>query len=291
MKLFKSCPVCNSENLIGDSIDLLRKGPHISRTKCLDCELIFANPMAESKELEEYYKNYTNSDKYEGFDIENLHLKLFNKISNYDKIMIFKKAKYMSYCDQIGNFLDVGCGLGLGLSYAENLGYKLYATELDKNAIKFVRNNFNVDIFEGLLDEANYESNFFDFIHVSHVIEHVSDLNLFLNELRRILKPNGFLSIGTPDISSKLYRIHRVVRHLQLKVPDIIDGVEHTFLFSKNTLRKVCEDHEFEIIDQFSEKIGESFFQIFKYNMSYSKKLKRLIQSFFNINQWIILKK
>ena len=48
MKLFKSCPVCNSENLIGDSIDLLRKGPHISRTKCLDCELIFANPMAES---------------------------------------------------------------------------------------------------------------------------------------------------------------------------------------------------------------------------------------------------
>ena len=55
MKIYKSCPVCNSENLIGDSIDLFRKGPHISRTKCLDCELIFANPMAESKELEEYY--------------------------------------------------------------------------------------------------------------------------------------------------------------------------------------------------------------------------------------------
>ena len=85
--------------------------------------------------------------------------------------------------------------------------------------------------------------------------------------------------------------ISRLVRHLQLKVPDIIDGVEHTFLFSKKTLRKVCEEHEFEIIDQFSEKIGESFFQIFKYNMPYSKKLKRLIQSFFNINQWIILKK
>ena len=78
MKLFKSCPICNSENLIGDSIDLLRLGPHISRTKCLDCELIFANPMAESKELEEYYKNYTNSDKYDGFDIENLHLNTSN---------------------------------------------------------------------------------------------------------------------------------------------------------------------------------------------------------------------
>ena len=35
-----------------------------------------------------------------------------------------------------------------------------------------------------MLDEANYKSNFFDFIHVSHVIEHVSDVNLFLNELR-----------------------------------------------------------------------------------------------------------
>ena len=172
-----------------------------------------------------------------------------------------------------------------------NLVLELYHRFLDKNAIKFVRNNFNANIFEGLLDEANYESNFFDFIHVSHVIEHVSDLNLFLNELRRILKPNGFLSIGTPDISSNLYKIHKVVRHLQLKVPDIIDGVEHTFLFSKNTLRKICEEHEFEIIDQFSEKIGESFIQIFKYNMPYSKKIKRLIQSFFNINQWIILKK
>ena len=291
MKLFKTCPICNSENIIGDSMDVKRNGPHISRTKCIDCKLIFDNPMAESKELEDYYKNYSKSVKYVDFDTENFHLELFNKISNYDKIMIFKKAKYMSYCNQIGNFLDVGCGLGLGLSYAENLGYKLYATELDKNAIKFLRNNFNAYLFEGFLDEANYQSNFFDFIHVSHVIEHVPDINLFLSELRRILKPNGILSIGTPDMSSNLYKIYKIVSHLQLKVPDIIDGVEHTFLFSKNTLRKVCEDHGFKIIDQFSQKIGESFIQILKYNMPFSKKLKRLIQSFFKINQWIILKK
>ena len=98
--------------------------------------------------------------------------------------------------------------------------------------------------------------------------------------LGEFLKPNGFLSIGTPDISSNLYKIHRVVRHLQLKVPDIIDGVEHTFLFSKNTLRKVCEDHEFEIIDQFSEKIGESFSD-FLNTICLTQKIKKgNIQSF-----------
>ena len=62
MKLFKTCPICNSENIIGDSMDVKRKGPHISRTKCIDCKLIFANPMAESNELEDYYKNYLVSN-------------------------------------------------------------------------------------------------------------------------------------------------------------------------------------------------------------------------------------
>ena len=94
------------------------------------------------------------------------------------------------------------------------------------------------------------------------------------------LKPNGFLSIGTPDISSNLYKIHKVVSHLQFKVPDIIDGVEHTFLFSKNTLRKVCEDHEFEIIDQFSEKL-ENLFSDLQIQYTFLKKNKKAYSKFF----------
>jgi len=45
-------------------------------------------------------------------------------------------------------FLDIGCGLGLGLAYANQMGCELYdATEFDTGAFEFVRKHFQVDTF------------------------------------------------------------------------------------------------------------------------------------------------
>ena len=291
MILYKKCPYCNSSDLIGWAIDCSRKGPHISRVKCKKCDLIFANPMADNNELATYYSNYSNTKKYEGYDMKSIAKQNFKRIDKLSKSEIFKEAKYISYFNNNGKFLDVGCGLGLGLAYAQKLGFKLYATEFDQNAIDFINTNFDAECFLGDLKNAKYPNNFFDLIHVSHVIEHVTDLNEFITEIRRVLKKDGFVCIGTPDSSSLLYKLYNNLMFLNFRVPKIIDGIEHTFIFSNKLLSNLANKYNFKIVEHYSEGMGESMSNLFRYKISIFKKIKRLIQNFFKINQWIILKK
>jgi SAM-dependent methyltransferase len=44
-----------------------------------------------------------------------------------------------------------------------------------------------------------YEDNHFDYVFIKSVIEHISNTNLFLSEIYRVLKPGGKVIILTPD--------------------------------------------------------------------------------------------
>ena len=173
MILHRSCPICGSEQLTGFAIDMHRKGPHISRVQCMKCQLVFANPMAESQELAEYYTNYYETDYYESVDYRTLILEHFFRIQGLDEAAIKNEARFLSKLVHEDKFLDVGCGLGLGLAYANRMNCELYATEFDSGALAFVKENFPVNTFQGAIWDAKYPDDLFDFIYISHVIEHV----------------------------------------------------------------------------------------------------------------------
>ena len=291
MILFKKCPLCNSENLSGFAIDTKRRGPHISRVSCNNCHLVFANPMADRKELADYYTNYYEKEHYEAVDYKSLILEEFLRIKSLNELAVKKEARFLNQLIKGNKFLDVGCGLGLGLAYASQLDCQLYATEFDTGAIQFVKSHFPVETHQGDLWDADYPNDFFDFIHISHVIEHVLDPKAYIQEMKRILKPGGKIAIGTPNMSSNLYRFHRWSRLLRLQVPDIIDGLEHTFIFPKPLLKGLCEDLGLNIEDHYTDSYGEKMKNLFKYDLPISKKITRLMQNFFQVNQWIVCKK
>lgn len=291
MILHRTCPLCKSTILEGFAIDTKRKGPHISRVKCKSCELVFANPMADRSELVEYYQNYYEKDHYESTHYKKIILEHFERIKSLTAIEIRSEARYLKKLKEGTNFLDVGCGLGLGLAFANQLDCRLYATEFDTGALEFVRAHFPVQTFQGDIWEAGYPSDFFDFIHISHVIEHVLDPSAYLQEMRRILKPGGYLAIGTPDMGSRMYTYHRWINLLSLRVPDIIDGLEHTFIFPRKTLAKLCVQENFQIDDHFTHNLGEKIRNLISYKMPVKKKVNRLIQNLFQVNQWIVCEK
>jgi len=152
--------------------------------------------------------SYYEKDHYEAVDYKNLILNHFHRIAALNEAEIKKEVRFLN---KLGGtkFLDVGCGLGLGLAYANQLNCELNATEFDTGALGFVKEHFPVNTFQGDIWEAKYPENYFDFIHISHVIEHVLDPKAYISEMKRILKPGGFLAIGTPNMSSNLYRFHR----------------------------------------------------------------------------------
>jgi 2-polyprenyl-3-methyl-5-hydroxy-6-metoxy-1,4-benzoquinol methylase len=54
------------------------------------------------------------------------------------------------------------------------------------------------DIESGL----DFENNFFDVVMAGEIIEHIVDTDFFIDEIKRVLKTNGFLVLSTPNAAS-----------------------------------------------------------------------------------------
>jgi 2-polyprenyl-3-methyl-5-hydroxy-6-metoxy-1,4-benzoquinol methylase len=82
------------------------------------------------------------------------------------------------------DILDFGCGVGLFISYLHEKGYKK-AVGYDANVADFAK--------EKVLSET------YDVITTQDVIEHIDEPRRVIAQLSRILRPGGFLCIGTPN--------------------------------------------------------------------------------------------
>ena len=174
MTFYKECPICGSNILIGYAIDCLRNGPHMSRVRCTACDIVFANPMADAEELDLFYTNYYHKGNFELLNYVDSTLRAKQEIEALSYEALTKKAAYIYDYKKSGRFLDVGCGLGAGLLFVNRPEFELHATELDSDAISFVKEHVdNVTAFQGELVNASYPDNYFDYIYCSHLIEHV----------------------------------------------------------------------------------------------------------------------
>jgi len=292
MKILTTCPICKSEHLRPYSMKYTPHFPHISRTQCKDCSVVFANPLADHDELNEFYRNYYDKGNFGHLQYKKKTLLQFNTLEKADHKELIRFDRNVNYYTGTGNYLDVGFGLGMHLYIAQKLGYKVYGTELDNDCISFVQPYLpQSNLFNGDLLSAKYENNQFDLINICHVIEHVIDPNLYLFELNRILKTGGIIIVSTPNIGAIAYKLFRVFNFLNLHVPLIVDGLEHTIVFNKKNLRNVIENHGFEIIKQYGESVNDNLINIWKSNLSFKKKIVRYCQTFIKVNQVVIAKK
>ena len=83
----------------------------------------------------------------------------------------------------------------------------------------------------GTLRSASFEARSFDFVHMSHVLEHVTEPLATLREVARLLRPGGRVYIETPNIDSLGFRWAREY-WFPLEVP------RHLWLFSPRTLTR-----------------------------------------------------
>jgi 2-polyprenyl-3-methyl-5-hydroxy-6-metoxy-1,4-benzoquinol methylase len=104
-----------------------------------------------------------------------------------------------------GLVLDVGCGNGGFLCLAKEIGWQVYGIDMDPKAVEMARSRgLNVEC--GGIELLSHESQKYDVITLSHVIEHVHDPLDLLHQLYRLLKPGGVLWIETPNLRSLGYK-------------------------------------------------------------------------------------
>ncbi|MEM5829324.1 MAG: class I SAM-dependent methyltransferase [Candidatus Aenigmatarchaeota archaeon] len=105
--------------------------------------------------------------------------------------------------------LDIGCGDGsFSLEVAKKCNAKeIHGLEINKDVLEKAKKK-GIKIHEG---DANkkfpFKDNFFDVIIANQVVEHLLNPDNFFEEIHRILKPNGYCIISTPNLCSLHNRI------------------------------------------------------------------------------------
>ncbi|MDR4508961.1 MAG: class I SAM-dependent methyltransferase [Candidatus Brocadiaceae bacterium] len=104
--------------------------------------------------------------------------------------------------------LDIGCGFGESLGYYASRGCEAYGVEVDAN-IKRVADAFGYNVKVGLFSSDAYQEDFFDYVTMAQVIEHVTDPIATLKGIARILKPGGAVVLSMPNSNgwgAKIFR-------------------------------------------------------------------------------------
>jgi len=137
--------------------------------------------------------------------------------------------------------LDFGCGTGYGTHSLAQKVRSIVGVDISADAIKAAREDFLDDETRPRLDykmidpvehaPLPFEDDSFDTVLSFQVIEHVHDVDAYLREVRRVLRPNGVFVCATPDRRTRLYRGQRPFNryHLREWAPEeftaLIEGV------------------------------------------------------------------
>jgi len=134
-----------------------------------------------------------------------------------------------------------------------------------------------LEIIQGDVHEVDFPDSSFDIAVATAVIEHISDIDRFMLEIKRILKPCGIFILTTPDPFWEYLAV--LVGHLKE------DG--HNTLMDLKELCGLTERHGFSVLK--SQKfmlspIGMPFERIFE------KILRNFHLDFFMANQLIVVR-
>ncbi|MCI0608131.1 MAG: class I SAM-dependent methyltransferase [Anaerolineae bacterium] len=161
-------------------------------------------------------------------------------------------APYLS-----GRVLDVGCGPYAMPNYLENYPVDLISgldplEPFEAHPFEFVR---------GFAEFLPWEDNTFDVVIAATSLDHTIDLKLALSEIRRVLKPGGYLLVWD------WFGEQTEPYDPENKSPELIDKY-HLFNFSEAWFEDLVTQH-FSIAEKF-RLLGE-----IKYVIHYSLQLKR----------------
>lgn len=202
-----TCRICNSEELKKSFYPSIKFNDKIfDYMECEKCKSfnVFPNPTAE-----DFEKIYGEND----------HTYLSATENKLTYPTTYPKGHYHGYqldfLEEIGSdlkgkrLLDFASGSGFYLDYAQKLGAEVVGIEFDEQFIKLLKTKSDFNIMT--LHEAveRYKDLPFDFIHMGHVLEHLTNPSEILEELKKVAnKDTTFLFDGPLERNACLSRFY-----------------------------------------------------------------------------------
>ena len=108
--------------------------------------------------------------------------------------------------------LEIGPGFHSHINYLNHDYDNYYIIEKEKNKLLFHKKiqNKKIKLLKYKKNKIPFKKNFFDRIIMSHVLEHISNPEKFIEEAMEKLKKGGVFSIALPTDPALLWRMGRL---------------------------------------------------------------------------------
>jgi 2-polyprenyl-3-methyl-5-hydroxy-6-metoxy-1,4-benzoquinol methylase len=198
--------------------------------RCRRCSLVYTNPRPPLDVIwgryspqyfeREYLPSWgLSADVFDSDALYRRHLPLLEKLRRYR---------------QTNWLLDVGAGAGLFLHAAQRDGWQVQGVEIASSGIEFARSRLGLDVLQGSITKVALPDQRYDVVTLQETIEHLLDPFADLKEILRVLRPDGVLSITTPNFNSLAHKL--IGREWSVLSPG-----EHLFYFTPQTLTAMLE--------------------------------------------------
>ncbi|MDC0427519.1 class I SAM-dependent methyltransferase [Candidatus Pelagibacter sp.] len=220
--------------------------------------------------LEKKYNAYQDAGTV-GFLMQMCHRQLEN---NIDLITFNKK----------NNILEIGAGSSPHINYVNHYFGHYTFLENSKYAINYLKKKFKKDkrisykIYQG--KKIPFKSNYFDRIIISHVLEHIPNPELFLNDMMRKLKKGGLLSISLPCDPGLLWRLGRMfLKIFTVKKKLKITNIEYDYMIASEHINSIFNLRSIIKHNYSKNIINESYlpfkFRLVDLNLFYNITLRK----------------
>lgn len=220
----RRCPTCNSKRY---KKSFKKKGFHY--VVCMDCEMMFINPIPEEDYLDKVYDDYgksyfTNPDKLK---------------ADFNPARYKREIKLLQRIPTKKRLLDVGCSTGSFLVAAKKAGFReVSGIDIAQPSVAYAQSK-GLDAQNGNFTQSLFPPDNFGVITMWATLEHLPNPSIFIKEAYRVLEPGGFLALSVPNTNS--------LSHLILGKKNRYIGSDHLNYFNRKNIETLLHSNGFEI--------------------------------------------
>lgn len=228
MNTVESCNFCG---YVGEIIWAEEK---YTALRCRNCGVIWTFPQPNLEELKNIYScNY----------FEKYYLKYEKERKNYFR----KRLKEIEEIINVGELLDIGCGVGFFLEVAKEKGWEVKGVEISRFACEYVKNKLGFKVYQGNLTQIDLPSSSFDLITIWDVIAHLSNPKEYLERTSNLLRNGGLLVIKTPNHPLRFFKLVKLFSFTG-RSRGLLHIPAQSYHFGQKNLSNLLERFGFKII-------------------------------------------
>jgi 2-polyprenyl-3-methyl-5-hydroxy-6-metoxy-1,4-benzoquinol methylase len=273
-----SCPACGSpvkKPWLGKEI----AGVKFNLDKCCACGTGYVNPQPSAESLKSLYACRGHGS---------------NSLTSFEQVMISEvefpnstvdAQRLVTYAKELlgpcqagkAKALDIGSGYGFFSKAALEQGFQVIAVNPASAENRIFKQLNGLEPIPRFFEEVDFDTEKFDLVILSQVLEHLLDPFQVLVKVRNLIKPEGVIAIAVPNVDAILIKILKS-RSSFLGLP------EHIIHFSRQGLSAILQRAGFEV--KLHRYISRIPYYSISNRLNIQGRSRKLVNYFVRISQW-----